>query len=100
LSGGESNADGTLCFQHPVGYDLMEFDGVKIAGAGQRRTKSGLLHQGSVADACDFAASRQRAERLAGALAVSTFERSFDIPSETLRILGERYSRASWTGCR
>ena len=100
LSGGESNADGTLCFQHPVGYDLMEFDGVKIAGAGQRRTKSGLLHQGSVADACDFAASRQRAERLAGALAVSTFERRFDIPSEVLRILGERYSRASWTGCR
>jgi len=36
------------CFTNPVAYDLTDMSGEKIAGAGQRRTKFGLLHQGSV----------------------------------------------------
>lgn len=39
---------GSVCFDNPVIYDLMDQNGHKIAGAGQRRTKHGLLHQGSV----------------------------------------------------
>ena len=35
------------CFTNPVRHDLM-FDGRKIAGAAQRRTRFGLLHQGSI----------------------------------------------------
>jgi lipoyl(octanoyl) transferase len=35
------------CFENPVAFDLL-VDGMKIAGAAQRRTQSGLLHQGSI----------------------------------------------------
>jgi lipoate-protein ligase A len=38
------------CFEHPVAHDLM-IGGRKIAGAAQRRTRRGLLHQGSVQSA-------------------------------------------------
>lgn len=39
---------GNLCFENPVRYDLVNPQGQKIAGAGQRRSRSGLLHQGSI----------------------------------------------------
>jgi len=35
------------CFANPVASDVME-NGRKIAGAAQRKTRSGLLHQGSI----------------------------------------------------
>lgn len=35
------------CFANPVVSDVIE-DGRKIAGAAQRKTRSGLLHQGSI----------------------------------------------------
>lgn len=44
------------CFENPARYDLLA-DGGKIAGAAQRRTRAGLLHQGSIqgaALAADF----------------------------------------------
>ncbi len=36
------------CFVNPVRWDLVGGTGEKVAGAAQRRTKQGLLHQGSV----------------------------------------------------
>lgn len=39
---------GARCFAHPVAYDLTDLEGRKVAGAGQRRSRGGLLHQGSV----------------------------------------------------
>ena len=49
LSAGEGANDASDCFQNPVRRDLVSADGKKIAGAGQRRTQRGLLHQGSLA---------------------------------------------------
>lgn len=41
--------DGALaCFDNPVAHDVTDAAGQKMAGAGQRRTRHGLLHQGSV----------------------------------------------------
>lgn len=41
---------GVPCFQSPVEADLVSVaSGDKVAGAGQRRTRDGLIHQGSVA---------------------------------------------------
>jgi len=37
----------SACFENPVADDLMA-EGCKIAGAGQRRSRAGLLHQGSL----------------------------------------------------
>lgn len=39
---------GCACFTNPVEHDLQAESGQKIAGAGQKRTRYGLLHQGSV----------------------------------------------------
>ena len=36
------------CFEKPVAWDLLGENGEKIAGAGQRRSRYGVLHQGSV----------------------------------------------------
>ncbi len=36
-----------VCFQHPTRYDVLS-NGRKVAGAAQRRTPDGLLHQGSI----------------------------------------------------
>jgi lipoate-protein ligase A len=35
------------CFENPVAFDLLA-DGMKVAGAAQRRAEGGLLHQGSI----------------------------------------------------
>lgn len=43
----ESGA-GPACFSHPVPGDLVDSEGRKLAGAAQRRTRHGVLHQGSV----------------------------------------------------
>ena len=37
------------CFQNPVAGDVVA-DGRKLAGGAQRRTKWGMLHQGSIAE--------------------------------------------------
>lgn len=44
----ELNEGEVDCFLHPVEYDLLDAEGSKIAGAGQRRTREGILHQGAV----------------------------------------------------
>lgn len=41
------------CFEHPVPGDIINPNtGKKIAGAAQRRTRHGLLHQGSILTSC------------------------------------------------
>lgn len=40
----ESNA----CFQKAVKYDITAPSGAKLSGAAQRRTREGMLHQGSI----------------------------------------------------
>lgn len=49
MAGPSAPAAGGECFIQPVEHDVLDPDGRKIAGAGQRRTVRGLLHQGSVA---------------------------------------------------
>ncbi len=71
LSMGEDETGAALCFENPVSHDLVGPGGMKLAGAGQRRTRHGLLHQGSAGLACVMEISRRRSERLAGLLADS-----------------------------
>lgn len=40
--------ESAACFQKAVKYDITDPQGRKLAGAAQRRTREGLLHQGSV----------------------------------------------------
>lgn len=43
-----SGNNSVACFANPVAYDIVTPAGDKLAGAGQKRTRHGLLHQGSV----------------------------------------------------
>ncbi len=47
LVGEAERKEGPQCFQAPALHDILMGDD-KIAGAGQRRTRLGLLHQGSI----------------------------------------------------
>ncbi|MDB4313111.1 hypothetical protein N9920_02965 [Akkermansiaceae bacterium] len=47
LAAEDSENKSAACFQKPVRWDIVA-EGKKLAGAGQRRGKWGILHQGSV----------------------------------------------------
>lgn len=92
----------SLCFENPVPHDLVSEDGRKIAGAGQRRTRHGLLHQGSVAVAChsdkDF---QKRSENLASRLAIEWENFSPIAGMENIgRMMINRYGSVAWRNRR
>ncbi len=95
LSGGEEVTGAALCFENPVNHDLLGPDGRKLAGAGQRRTRLGLLHQGSVAGICN---GKGRAEALAGHLA-GEWSHGLPVPEagELAQRIAARYARDEWT---
>lgn len=99
LSSGADQTGAAFCFENPVGHDLVDPTGRKLAGAGQRRTRHGLLHQGSVAAACDAAFSKIRAARLATALAETWQAVDFQPPEPRIgRMISTRYGCPAWTG--
>lgn len=69
LSAGHEVTGAAACFENPVEHDLVDASGRKRAGAGQRRTKTGLLHQGSVSGRLELNESRKRGKALAALLA-------------------------------
>lgn len=100
LSGGDEETGAALCFENPVNHDLLGPDGRKLSGAGQRRSRQGLLHQGSVLAACGELGSQRRAEALAGRLARCW--QPFYAQPEPLDLaqrVTARYARDGWT-CR
>lgn len=98
LSTGSEETGAAACFENPVSHDLINAAGRKIAGAGQRRTKRGLLHQGSLARMADPLLSRQRAECLASALARRWHFREFQAPEEVIaERVKARYGLPAWT---
>jgi lipoate-protein ligase A len=98
MSAGGEQTGAALCFENPVSHDLVGGDGKKLAGAGQRRTQLGLLHQGSVAAACDETVSLRRATTLASLLASAWEGHDFQVPDEVIsRSVRERYANRDWT---
>lgn len=92
LEGPRPPAAGGECFLQPVEYDVLDAGDRKIAGAGQRRSPRGLLHQGSVVTAVPLP------EPLAAALARSVTQRSFaPDPALLAAKVAERYGREDWT---
>ena len=101
LSGGEEATGAALCLANPVNHDLVDRAGCKLAGAGQRRDRRGLLHQGSVAVASSPGHSHQRATRLAAGLAPAWHSARFEPPPERIaRMVAGRYGQAAWTARR
>lgn len=99
LSSGADQTGAALCFENPVGHDLIAPNGRKLAGAGQRRTCRGLLHQGSVAAACDAEFSKIRAFHLAAALAESWHIVDFQPSVARIgELIATRYGSPAWSG--
>lgn len=97
LSTSTSKVDG-MCFKNPVEHDLLDAHGEKLAGAAQRRSAHGLLHQGSVATAGD---SRLRGELFSEQLAESWSEADIAVDAESVAALvDEKYGRNEWLARR
>ncbi|MFC7336006.1 hypothetical protein ACFQY0_02355 [Haloferula chungangensis] len=93
VAGARSSTPGGDCFQRPVEFDLIGAAGKKIAGAGQRRTVRGLLHQGSLGMSADEGLGL----RLAGCLAreVQVAEIHAD-ESRIADLMSLRYTAKEW----
>lgn len=98
LSAGDAMTGAACCFENPVGFDLVSTDGRKLAGAGQRRSKDGLLHQGSVAIPCEsFSESCERAMDFSSRLSDSFgMYGGLPDPKEILRKVSLRYGNGNW----
>jgi lipoyl(octanoyl) transferase len=88
------NASGYNCFANPVRADVM-MDGRKIAGAAQRRTRRGLLQQGSIQG---FAMKTDLAQKFAQALSAncSEFEANEEIFRRAREFAQQKYGTESW----
>jgi len=101
LNGYSQSELGGICFQKAVEFDLVDAVGNKIAGAGQRRTKHGLLHQGSVAERSESNDSIDRSKRFASLLSVGWTEFQPAIPVDWLaRKISEKYGNPDWMARR
>lgn len=89
---------GGLCFTAPAPGDLL-IGGRKIAGAGQRRTRLGLLHQGSV---CGPPLPDDFPQRLADSLARNavSFPESQFPGAATEALVAARYGTREWLHLR
>jgi len=87
-------ASGYSCFANPVRADVM-IDGRKVAGAAQRRTRSGLVQQGSI-QGVDLGNSF--AQRFAEALSANCRERKMnkEILNRARELAQRKYGTDSW----
>jgi lipoate-protein ligase A len=87
-------ASGYNCFANPVRADVM-MDGRKIAGAAQRRTRRGLLQQGSIQG---FAMEIDLAQKFAHTLSAncSEFKIMKAILKQAQEVAQQKYGTDSW----
>ncbi|MEO7931924.1 MAG: lipoate--protein ligase family protein [Chthoniobacterales bacterium] len=85
---------GAGCFARPVPGDLL-LDGRKIAGAAQRRTRRGLLHQGSLQSIpMELVSARTFADRLAAE--ATSIPLTGEERARAAQLVTTRYGRAEW----
>jgi len=94
LARDQSPKPSEVCFANPVRADVI-IDGRKIAGAAQRRTRAGLLHQGSIQNV-DL--GNGLAERFASELSADCVEQKLDddILNRAHEIAARKYETADW----
>jgi lipoate-protein ligase A len=92
---------GAQCFQSPVTADVM-LDGQKIAGAAQRRSRHGLLHQGSIQFPNGTLNGRALLQELGGALmsTVETTTLSTAAIEEICALAETKYGTSAWLELR
>ena len=95
ISDTDSAVQSDLCFKKPVAHDIL-FNGTKIAGGGQKRTRRGFLYQGSVQVGADY---QPPSMHLASALSerVEIFKPTGEIFRRGEELAQSRYLDADWT---
>jgi lipoate-protein ligase A len=94
LSEAASPKTSDACFANPVVADLME-GGRKIAGAAQRKTRQGLLHQGSIQrDGLDQKFRRAMANLLSSGIVEERISSPTLASAEALA--GQKYATDEW----
>ena len=83
------------CFQNPVQHDILLADR-KVVGGAQRRTKSGLLHQGSIQEIENLAAV-SAALLQAFSKYPQTHPLSDETASQAAKLAQEKYATEEWT---
>lgn len=84
------------CFENPVRHDVL-VGGKKVAGAAQRRTRAGLIHQGSIQSLvlpADFGLT------FTTRLAAQVREACFDVIAAAETLAAEKYGTAAWLAKR
>jgi lipoate-protein ligase A len=98
LSHAPASPAGGACFANPAPRDLLA-GGRKIGGAAQRRTRSGLLHQGSVLLPGAAPGWREKlGEALPGTLAEFPAPRTFSLADAeaSQQLANAKYATAAW----
>ena len=85
------------CFQKPVQGDVVA-DGRKLAGAAQRRTKWGLLHQGSIAASVTAQSLRRGFGEILG-MEFAGYKLSAAERTLTENLTREKYATNAWNRC-
>ena len=94
LTAGASPKISSACFENAVPHDVLE-GGRKIAGAAQRRTRHGLLHQGSIQTA---ELPGNFGKQFAAKLAAGVIQRQVKQSelSAAIELAGSKYATPQW----
>ena len=104
LATAQPKKDHASCFLKPVPADVLDPGGNKLAGAAQRRTRQGCLHQGSILVPGTFSKNLPKflAEHLARELRLE-WKAGVQTDDEIIlgqKLLQERYSTRDWNFSR
>jgi len=80
------------CFENPVPHDIL-LDGKKVAGAAQRRTRHGLIHQGSIQS---LPLPETFPHSFATHLSRTVHPHSLDILPAAEKLAAEKYATRPW----
>jgi lipoate-protein ligase A len=94
LTKGGSDSKDRACFVKPVPFDIIGSRGQKLAGAGQKRSRYGLLHQGSVQGVTDSEAWQNA---LIQSLATNVKEKDITELGDVSKVVRARYGNSAWT---
>ncbi len=94
LADSASPAASAACFESPVQHDLL-IGAIKVAGAAQRRTQYGLLHQGSI-QMGSLPGEFGRALASAFATQVSTRWLTTETVAKAEHLVTEKYGTDAW----
>ena len=94
IAGVASTLPVTACFAQPVQHDVV-VGAKKLAGAAQRRTRWGMLHQGSIQSPTSLDALRNKLAAAFGEQ-VSRQKLSASIEEDALRLASEKYGTPAW----